>query len=208
MLSLLSLLVVAALLVWWANTRTDSFAQPYMYDTVDRVPYTRVAIVPGTAAYRPEGGRNPYFTARIEAAVALYKARRISVIIVSGDNSTEQYNEPRAMRKALIAMGIPKERIVLDFAGFRTLDTVIRCREVFGESRVIFVSQAFHNARAIYIGRQNQMDIIGYNAHDPGGDGITLMRMREWLARTRMMLDIHILNTRPRFLGEPVKLPK
>ena len=168
LLSLLSLLLVAGLFVWWAHHRTDSFAAPYLYDDVQKVPY---------------------------------KARRIRIIIVSGDNADKSYNEPVAMRKALIARGIPKAHIVLDFAGFRTLDTVIRCRDVFGQQRVVFISQPFQNARAVYIGRHNQMDIIGFNAW-------SFTQAREWVARARMMLDVHLLDTSPKFLGEQVPLPR
>jgi SanA protein len=208
LLSLLSLLLLAGLFVWWAHHRTDSFAEPYLYDDVQKVPYTRVAIIPGTASHLAGGGHNPYFTYRIEAAVALYKARRIRIIIVSGDNADKSYNEPVAMRKALIAKGIPKAHIVLDFAGFRTLDTVIRCRDVFGQQRVVFISQRFQNARAVYIGRHNQMDIIGFNAREPQSHTWSFTQAREWVARARMMLDVHLLDTSPKFLGEQVPLPR
>ncbi|MBX3102405.1 MAG: YdcF family protein [Bacteroidetes bacterium] len=207
-LSLLSVVLLAALFLWWANSRTSSFAEPYLYDQVAKVPYTRVALVPGTSAYRAGGGDNPYFTYRIEAAAALYKARRIRIILVSGDNGNKEYNEPLAMQKALIAKGVPKANIVLDYAGFRTLDTVIRCRDVFGQNRVVFISQPFQNARAVYIGRHNQMDIIAFNAGEPQSYAGSFTQVREWMARGRMMLDVHLLNTAPRFLGEQVPLPR
>lgn len=112
----------------------ESSAGDYLYDSIDDIPYNRAGLLLGTTPYRAGGGRNPYFYERIDAAARLYRAGKISMIIVSGDNATRKYNEPRAMRRALIRAGVPGKAIVFDFAGFRTLDSIVRASLVFGQS--------------------------------------------------------------------------
>lgn len=132
----------------------ESSAGDYLYDSIDDIPYNRAGLLLGTTPYRAGGGRNPYFYERIDAAARLYRAGKISMIIVSGDNATRKYNEPRAMRRALIRAGVPGKAIVFDFAGFRTLDSIVRASLVFGQSSVTIISQRFQNLRAVYIARK------------------------------------------------------
>ena len=142
---------VAALLGYSEWTVSD--ARHYTYDDVDAVPYNRVALVLGTSKYLIGGSPNHYFKYRIKAAAELYNNGKVDYILVSGDNATVQYNEPRQMRRALIQAGIPASAIYSDYAGFRTLDSIVRAKEVFGQARFTVVSQAFHNERAIFIAR-------------------------------------------------------
>ena len=97
------------------------------------------------------GNNNLYFDYRILAAVELYKAGKIKYILISGDNRKKDYNEPEEMKKALIQKGVPAKFIYLDYAGFRTLDSVVRAKEVFGQNQLTIISQRFHNERAIYL---------------------------------------------------------
>ena len=146
----------------------------------------------------------PYFLYRIKAAAALFHAGRTDYLIVSGDNCRDDYDEPTEMRDALIAAGVPGERIYQDYAGFRTLDSVVRAREIFGQSQITIVSQSFHNERALYLAQGHGIDAIGFNATEVSRWGGLRTRAREYLARCQAFLDLHVLGTTPKFLGPPV----
>lgn len=125
--------------------------------------------------------------------------------MVSGDNGHVSYNEPKEFRKELIKRGIPKEKIYLDYAGFRTLDSMVRAKEVFGLEEVTVISQQFHNERAIYIAKKNGLEAIGFNAQDVQGYSGFKVKTREALARTKVFLDL-FLNVQPKFLGEKIAI--
>ncbi|MGL5323649.1 MAG: SanA/YdcF family protein [Aeromonas sp.] len=205
---LASLLILLALIasVLTYSEWIVSDARHYTYDQVDEVPYNRVAVVLGTSKYLAGGGPNHYFKYRIKAAAELYNNAKVDFIIVSGDNATMQYNEPRQMRRALIKAGIPSSAIYMDFAGFRTLDSVVRAREVFGQSHFTVVSQGFHNERAIFIARHFGIDAVGFNAEDPSAYQGLRTRVREVFARLMGLLDLYVLDKGPKFLGEPVPI--
>lgn len=201
--------VLAALglvLTLYANLAPAWLARGRIHDDPALVPSTKVALVFGTTD-RVDHRENLYFRYRIDAAERLWKAGRIRTIIVSGDNSTKFYNEPQKMRLALIERGIPGDRIVCDPAGLRTLDSVGRAKEVFGLSEVVFVSQRFQNERAIYLARAYGLEARGFNARDVVTAGGLRTRLREVGARVLMWLDIHVLGTRPHFIGDRIPLP-
>lgn len=176
-------------------------------DDARKVPAAHAAVVLGTSARLPDGRVNLFFRPRLEAAAALYHAGRVQALIVSGDNSRPGYDEPSEMKAMLVSLGVPEARIVCDFAGFRTLDTVVRAREVFGQSRVVFVSQPFHNARALYLADAFGIEAWGLNARDVPVSLSLKTFLREKLACVKAVLDVHLLHTRPRFLGAPVSVP-
>lgn len=166
-----------------------------------------VAVVLGTAPHSRRGYRNPYFFNRIKAAAELYHTGCVKKLLVSGDNGSRQYNEPLAMKQALIAEGVPASAIHCDYAGFRTFDSMIRAWKVFGLKEFIVVSQDFHLQRALFIADAKGLNVRGYPAATPswyGSDFIT--RIRERLARVKCILDLYVLNTHPKFLGKPVAL--
>ncbi|WP_148612253.1 SanA/YdcF family protein [Aeromonas sobria] len=200
----LLLALIASLLAYSEWIVSD--ARHYTYDQVEQVPYNRVAVVLGTSKYLSGGGPNHYFKYRIKAAAELYNDAKVDFIIVSGDNATVQYNEPRQMRRALIKAGIPAAAIYMDFAGFRTLDSVVRAKEVFGQDRFTVVSQGFHNERAIFIARHFGIDAVGFNAEDPSAYQGIRTRVREVFARLMGLLDLYVLDKGPKFLGEPVPI--
>lgn len=150
---------------------------------------------------------NMFFQPRLDAAAALYHAGKVRALIVSGDHGSLDYNEPAEMKRRLVRLGVPEERILCDHAGFRTLDSVVRARDVFGQSRVIFVSQRFHNLRAVYLACQFGMEAQGVDAADPPAWWTLKTRWREKFACVKALLDVHLLGTRPRFLGPPVQVP-
>ncbi|TSC56991.1 MAG: SanA protein [Parcubacteria group bacterium Gr01-1014_18] len=176
------------------------------YDKIEKMPKNHAGLVFGTSQYAVTGGLNAYFYYRIEAAALLYKQGKISKIIVSGDNRTLQYNEPKAMKEALLERGIPKEAIVEDFAGLRTLDSVIRAKAIFGQTSITLISQEFQNKRAIAIAEHYGIVALGFNAAEPQIPWIRAkVFLREILARTAMMVDL-IAETDPRHLGEKIDI--
>ncbi len=175
-------------------------------DACDQVPAMDVGLVLGCAPKLAGGRTNLFFTRRIDAAVALYQAGKVRALIVSGDNHREGYDEPTAMKEALMAAGVPESRIYCDYAGFRTLDSVVRAREVFGQNRLVIVSQRFHNERAVYLAQQKGMEVVALNAADVPVRSAAKTWLRERFARVKAVLDVMILRTEPKFLGEPVKV--
>ncbi len=188
---------------WW----TARAATGRSFEAVEAVPSAPVAVVLGTSPRATDGRPNLFFLPRMEAAAALFKAGRVKALIVSGDNGTQGYDEPTEMKRALMQMGVPVEKIVCDYAGFRTLDSVVRAREVFGQQRVIFVSQRFHNARAIYLAQAFGMEAFGLDARDVPAALSVKTFLREKLACAKAVLDANVLGTKPKFLGEKVNVP-
>lgn len=171
------------------------------------MPKNKAGLLLGTTKRAPSGGRNPYFFYRVHAAAELYKADKIKVIIVSGDNSVKSYNEPRDMRDALLEEGIPKNKIYMDYAGFRTLDSVVRCEKIFGQKKFTVISQKFHNERAVFIARSLGLEAVAFNARDLRGGAVSLkIKLREMLARVNTFVDLWT-NKQPKFLGQKIQIP-
>lgn len=170
------------------------------------IPPANAGLVLGCARTLPDGRGNLYFQYRVDAAAKLYHAGLVRHLIVSGDNSRKDYDEPTDMKAALVARGIPAGRIHCDYAGFRTLDSVIRARKVFQQDRIIVVSQEFHVQRAVFLARHHGVDAVGFAARDITSNAGLRTRLRENLARVKAVLDIHVLHTAPKFLGDPVPL--
>jgi SanA protein len=207
-LDLLLVLPLAFLIVIaHANITATWASRGLLHADVKKVPPTRVGLVFGTTD-RISGRENLYFRYRIDAAEQLWKAGKVEILIVSGDNRSQYYNEPQRMYEALMARGIPADRIVRDFAGLRTLDSVVRAKEIFGTDTVLFISQRFQNERAIYLAKAHGIKAIGYNARDVESHAGLKTRVREIGARVKMWLDVNFLDTRPRHLGEREKMPE
>ncbi len=202
----LSPFLLIILAVATSNQYVVNTTQAYLFNNVQEIPQNNVGLVLGTSSGLKNGRPNLYFTYRIDAAAALFKAGKVKHLIVSGDNHIKNYNEPEEMRLALINKGVPDSCITLDFAGFRTLDSVVRAKKVFGQSKFTIISQEFHNRRAVFIARKKGIDAIGFNAKDVPKGLALRTKFREPLARLKAVIDIYILNKQPHFLGEPVKI--
>ena len=183
--------------VWVVRSTRDR-----VYSNSDRLPENRVALVLGTSHRTAKGGPNPFFHKRIEAASHLYKEHKIVHFILSGDNSTKFYNEPVEMRKALIEKGVPSSAITLDYAGLRTLDSIVRCKEIFGQKKIVIITQPFHCYRALFISDFYDLDAVAMVAGEPDFDETPSVRIREYFARLKAVLDLYVLQTAPRFLGQ------
>lgn len=190
----------------WINISVSELGKKYSYGSIDKIPHNHCALVLGTSKYSSVGHENLYYFYRIQAAVKLFNNKRIDYVIVSGDNRNKNYNEPVRMFNDLVAAGIPKKRIILDYAGFRTLDSVVRCKEVFGQNEFTIVSQPFHNQRAIYLARKKGINAIGFNAEDVSDNLSLEVRIREVGARVLLAFDL-ISERQPHFLGEKIVIP-
>ena len=189
--------------VVFCNLSISRYAKSKLYDSVDEIPYRRAALVLGTSPRGRNGGPNRFYMARINACVELFEANKVDRIIVSGDNRHTNYNEPEAMRRSLVERGIPDEVIFLDYAGFRTFDSVVRAHEVFRQPNFIVVSQKFHNERAVFIAGKKGIEAFGYNAEDVGFNYGLMTYIRECFARCKVYIDL-LTGKQPHFLGDPV----
>ena len=173
--------------------------------SVVEIPKNKVGVVLGTSSKLVGGGSNPYYTNRIKATLDLYKAGKIEYVLVSGDNSSLYYNEPTTFKKDLIQGGIPKEKIYLDYAGFRTLDSMVRAKAIFGLENATIISQKFHNERAIFLAEEKGLHAIGFNADDISLKNGFKVQIREYFARVKVFIDLG-LNTQPKFYGDKVEI--
>jgi SanA protein len=202
---LLSGVILAIGFVWATNRTVLSSADGKIYTGLDAVPEEPVALVLGTApAFN--GNINLFFERRMDAAAALYKAGKVRKVLVSGDNHNAGYDEPTAMRDALIKRGLPAQDIALDYAGFRTLDSIVRAKKVFGLDRCAIVTDDFHLPRALYIAQNEGLDAIGFQTAPLPRTVSPWTYVREVAARSRVWLDLHVLNSQPKFLGPKVSL--
>ncbi len=197
------LVPILALLITNQVIRVSSEA--HLFDTIDELPHNRVGMVLGTSHRVRNGGPNPYFHNRMAAAAEVYHAGKVDFLLVSGDNRTRYYNEPREMRRALIQLGVPSEVIYKDHAGLRTLDSVVRAKKVFGQDSITVISQRFHNQRAVYIARHHGLEVAAFNASDVPHHKNDKTRLREWFAKANVFWDI-LTNKAPHHLGEPVMI--
>jgi len=194
---LIVLLLASNLWVVW-STRDKVFSD------LESLPPNDVAVVLGTSNKLTNGSPNPFFEYRIKTAAALYAIGKIRHLIVSGDNRTKYYNEPLEMKRALVRAGVPDSVITLDYAGLRTLDTIVRCKEVFGQDNVTIVTQPFHCYRALFISNYYGMNAVAVMAQEPMLE--SNVYFREYFARAKAVLDLYILKTEPKHLGEKESL--
>ena len=204
--SLLALIPVCLVAIYWCNSIITNTAKGKLFTDVTTIPFNKVGLLLGTSKHLGNGVANPYYTYRIEAAAGLLKAGKIKYLVISGDNSHKEYNEPEDMRTDLMAAGIDSAVIFLDYAGFRTFDSMVRLKKIFGQDSVTIISQQFHNERALYIAHREGMSAIAFNAADVSArQGITTT-LREKLARVKVFID-YWFGKNPKFLGEKVPIP-
>ncbi|RUM69196.1 MAG: vancomycin resistance protein [Sulfurovum sp.] len=201
--------LVAILYVWvvYNNDNMAKEASPFIYSDISKIPPKRALLLLGTTKYLSGQRINYFYKYRIDSAVKLFKAGKVKAIVVSGDNGSKYYDETTTMHDDLVARGIPSKYITLDYAGFRTLDSIVRAEAIFDLEDYIIVSQRFHLERAIYIAHAKNQKVLGFVAKD-FRNTVWAKRMehRELLARAKAFLDIHILGKEPRFYGSKVKV--
>jgi SanA protein len=178
----------------WVGISVDSTR----YQDANLIPKNQVGLVLGTSKYTSDGQTNVFYQERILAAKRLYDAKKVDCLLLSGDNTTLDYNEPVSMQKSLLELGIPGERMYLDYAGVRTLDSILRAHDIFGLDRFTIVSQPFHVDRAIFIAESHGLSTIGYEAGEVGFWVAPKTYVREFFSRILLFYDIFI-GTEPKF---------
>ncbi len=173
-----------------------------VYDNLTEVPYHRVGLLLGSATRRPNGTENFQTSFRVQCAVRLFQLGKISHILVSGDNHVAGYDEPSDIRAELMALGVPASRITLDYAGFHTMDSVVRAQAIFGQHDLTIISQRYHDYRALALAQHVGIDAVAVAAQDVPVRRAVLTHLREIVSRTFAFLECTILPCRPHFLGQ------
>ena len=203
--SIFLILSLPILLVLFSNYSIEKNSKNKMFFDASQIEKNKVGLVLGTSRTLKNGTINLYFKYRIEATVELFNKGKIDFILISGDNGNKNYDEPTDFKNELVKFGIPENKIFLDYAGFRTLDSVIRAKEIFGQQNITIISQQFHNERAIYLAEKNGINAIGFNAKDVSGRYGIKVKIREYFARTKVFIDI-LFRVKPKFLGKKIEI--
>ncbi|MEM7145978.1 MAG: ElyC/SanA/YdcF family protein [Verrucomicrobiota bacterium] len=199
-------LVLVGLVTLFCNLWVVGSTHDAVYTEIEDLDGNEVGLVLGTSPKVAPTTPNLHFKGRVEAAAALYDEGKVKVLLVSGANPDDYYNEPKVMTEALVKLGVPKSSIRSDFAGLRTLDSVVRAKKIFGQDRITIISDDFHVPRAVFLARQNGIDAVGLAGERVSLDMSYKTRVREWLARVKAVLDVYVLGTEPKFLGEPEEI--
>lgn len=200
-LALLALLATAAI-NWWIVRSGESST----FTDIANLPANDVGLVLGASARVGGGFANPHFQARVTAAAKLYQAGKLKHLLLSGDNHVKGYDEPSDMKEALIKLGVPETAMTLDYAGFRTLDSVVRAKSVFGQSKLTIITDDFHVHRALFLCRAYGIEATAFSSEPIPLEFSASTRTRERLARVKAWLDVYVLRTQPKFYGEPVNI--
>jgi SanA protein len=201
LIGIIILIALTLLFLLFSNIWIISYGKSRSVSLIEDLEARDVALVLGTSSSLNGKNENLFFTYRMKAAADLYHAGKVKHFILSGDNSIEKYNEPQDMKNKLIALGVPQSAMTLDFGGRRTYDSVVRCKKIFQQSKIIIVSQAFHNYRALFIAKFCGLDAIGFNARYPKESSSKTI-LREIFARPKAFLDLFIFRTKPKIMGE------
>jgi len=187
-LCLIALAVVVSN-IWVVWSTSDKVFSDYRL-----LPDNTVALVLGTSNKLTDGSPNPYFENRIKTAASLYKGGKVTHFLLSGDNRSKYYNEPMEMKKALVKQGVPDSVITLDYAGLRTLDSIVRSKEIFGQDKITIITQPFHCNRALFISRFYHIDAVAIQAVEPSPEAMVKVYVREYFARTKAIIDLYVLS--------------
>ena len=190
------------------NIYIISFSKEYIYSDVYALPQKPVWLVLG-ASVLPSGRPSGILQDRLDSAADAYnteKFKRVENILVSGDNSREDYNESDNMAEYLMKLGVPEEDIYIDYAGFDTYDSMYRAQYIFGVEEMAIFTQEYHLSRSIYIARKLGIDAIGYVSDKHQYMKIRNFQMREVLSRVKAFFDVEILKSKPKFLGERIEV--
>ena len=197
--------LVALISCFIIDRAVSFYVQDRVYEDIETLPHRHYALVLGTSKYVAKGKTNKYYDYRLEASKLLIDQDKVDYLLLSGDNRTIQYNEPRTMFLDLRKMGVSESVMFKDFAGFRTLDSVVRANKVF-QVPSFTISQKVHCERALLIAKHYDIDAICFTAKQP--EVYFGTRVREMFARVKAVLDL-IIGVKPYFLGtpEPLTIP-
>jgi SanA protein len=205
-IAMAALLTLCAFSLIAARLVVARAAKGKTYSDVSIIPHRPVGLVLGCPKHAYGGLPNPFFENRIAAAADLYDHGKVNYLVVSGDNHLQSYDEPIDMKNALVEKGVPANRIYLDYAGFRTLDSVVRVKEIFGQDNITIISQNFHNQRAIFLANHHGIDAIGFDAPDVDPQYAFKTVWREQFAKVKALLDVYLFHKQPHFLGQKIAI--
>lgn len=196
-----TLLLVGLLLLILGLAATDLWitrsTAARVYSAVEDLSAHEFALVLGTSPQVANGRTNLFFSYRMDAAADIFQKGKVRQLILSGAVGSGGYDEPEAMRQALLKRGLPDGALLLDRAGSRTLDSVVRAKKVFGIREMIIVSQQFHDERALFIADRHGITAIAYAAEDVSRLGGMKVKLREVLARAKAVIDLYLLDKQP-----------
>lgn len=204
-IALLFLFLLCLLVILCIDRIVSLKTQDSIYHDITNVPRYEVAMVLGTSKYIGHT-LNTYYSHRIEAAIKLHRMGKVKSFLLSGDNAHRSYNEPWTMKRDLLKAGVDENAIYLDYAGFRTLDSIIRAKEIFLADNFLIITQDFHCERALYIAQYNHINAQCLAVPGPEDDSGFQIRIREVFARAKAFLDLYILDSKPKFLGPIVPI--
>jgi SanA protein len=198
----LAVALLAAIALWALRARVGHRTRDRIYASVAETPARPAAIVFG-AGYWPSGRLSDALADRMDTALELYRAGRVNKLLLTGDNRFENYNEPGRMMEYALAQGVPREDLVLDYAGRRTYDSCYRAKAIFGLEQAVLVTQAFHLPRALFTCDRLGLDAVGTVADRHTYVYSDWYQLRELFALARAWLDLNLLHPEP-VLGEPL----
>ncbi len=160
----MAIMVAGLAVVAGCELAVYSASKGRVYSDVDEIPHREVGLLLGTNPKGRRGGANMFYNYRIDAAVELYEAGKVDRILISGAKKGSDYDEPQAMREALVVRGVPDSILILDGQGFHTIESIVRAKEVYEVDSLTVISQEFHNRRSLYMAKHNGLDAIAFNA--------------------------------------------
>lgn len=202
LVSLVVLAVGAMVAAWWW---LDSASEPFAADRAETAQTAEVALVLGAAPFLDDGRPNRFFEHRLDAAANLHRAGKVKFLLVSGDSVHPSYDETTAMKRGLVKRGVPAEAVYRDPAGVRTLDSVLRARDLYGLRRTVIVSQDFHVRRAVWLARQHGIEAYGLDAQGVSPFDALDSWARQFPSALKAVLDIWTGSV-ARYRGKPVRI--
>lgn len=186
-------LLAGGVLVMGCNFWIIAHTQAKVYSALQQVPPSKYGLVLGTSPKRIDGVASVFFDRRVEAAALLYQHGKVQYLVLSGAHDRQYYNEPVAMQKALVKLGVPEEAISLDIEGANTLASIKQAKKFLGNYPLTIITQRFHGYRALYISRYCGLNALVFAAKDTGPFVLTRTLLREFLARVKVLIDLHVL---------------
>lgn len=201
----LPLLLLGAFVLFcnlWVVLSTNS----RVFDSSGEIKSNTVGLVLGTSKKVAPNQPNPHFEHRLAAAAELYREGKVRHLLVSGDKDSRYYNEPRDMTAKLVSLEVPKESITPDYSGYRTLDSIVRAKKIYGLDKVTIISDGFHVSRALFVARKEGLDAVAFASQPVSLKYSLQARLREYLARVLVVLDLYLFDTQPNEMGSPVSI--
>ncbi len=200
---LIYLTISGLIFVFLVNFYIKSKTNSSIYDAINKVPKTEVAIIFGAGINGDQPSK--YLKDRLDAGILLYKFKKINKILLSGDNGNDQHDELTVMKKYCFVHGVDTTKIYIDYAGFDSYSTMYRAKNIFKIDRAILVSQKYHLNRAVFLGNKLGVKSIGFSANVGEYKGYKYVCFREYFSTFKSVIDV-IRNRKPKFLGNEINI--